>query len=154
MPSPLNIALENLRDSSRELNSLTDQAAELVKRVEDFLNKKCSIGMSTYVEVDADALGAWVLYLAYERVDGRFRIAVDFEYTDDSDEFQTTAWSDCSRHLKLKTMEHLPKLLTEIAENANEEVAQTREKVTSLTDAFDSFLGEDAQRIETAKTSG
>ncbi len=137
-------SIEKLRQSSTRLNEITDRAAETVHRVEVFLNQECKAGISACVrveeEVDPTSGSASYLDLCYCRVHGKYRIAVADKDDGDPDDWCTTPWSDCTRNVKLRTVEKLPDLIKQIVANVEEKIKrvdQISAVVTGLMQSID-----------------
>lgn len=115
MADELSDAVERLRTSAERLNRISDQAAELVRDVERFLEES-RVGVSASVHIsygasDPDAVEAeWEDRLEYRRLDsGKFRIAVSRTYENaPPEEEEVRAWSECTRDQKLESLELLP----------------------------------------------
>lgn len=135
MPDELRKSVETLSRISQRFNKLTDEANEAVRLAEGFLDD-CSLGMSEFVRVseEKDEAGE-TLYtiLRYDRVGGRFRIAVEQGYNPDRRTFKP--WSDWSREIKLKTMPFVPDLLIKIASTLNDRAKDAEQSVKSVVEA-------------------
>src|SRR5258708_32234646 len=76
MTTDLSKQLRELQESTNDLNSLTDKANDIVRRVELFLKEKCRVGGWANVAVpsederEGDPDDAWETYLGYERYKG------------------------------------------------------------------------------------
>ncbi len=147
MTKELQKAFSRLRKVSPKLNAATDEVTEIVNLVEQFLNKECSIGLSVKVFIDANDIDeeyCECTYLAYRRVDGKFRLAVVTTKESDSDEnpdavikeeIEITPWVSATREWKLKSFNKLPSLLTLLAEEAekiNEATNDTAQTVKEI----------------------
>lgn len=134
MPKPvvsLPKAIERLRDSSTLLNRVTDEAANLIKQVEHFLNHECSLGIPASVEIDSR--GTWCEWLEYRRVGPYFRIAVVMGDVEEGPEnFSIKPWSECSRKVKLDSIDKIPELINKISENVDEKLAKSQNTIASL----------------------
>ena len=129
-------AVEAIQEQSAKLNALTDEAGELVRQAEEFLNGRCSVGRPCAVPVrpggdGADGLGT---FLAYRRVGPRFRIAVE-DYAPGV-EPSVKAWGDCARADKLDALAQLPTLLREIAAQLGEDVRGAEASVRAVAGAL------------------
>ena len=128
-------AIDGLRVHSARLNQLTDDAAKVIKQVEDFLNVECSAGVFARVVVsrigssDDEYQNTGARYLAYCRVGPRFRIAVDWAADDNPSEPDPKAWSDCKRDDKLESLEKLPELIAEISKELGDRVKKVEESL-------------------------
>ena len=125
-------SIDAIRKLSPQLNAATDSANELVNRIERFLNDECSVGVPAEVREMRIRREMAIIQgndtresrLCYDRVDGKFRIAVH-RYTckpdreDHGDDLMvedaTVPWASCPRGEKLATFVLLPALLKEIA---------------------------------------
>jgi Lon protease-like protein len=136
----LRVAVESLRTLSPRLNSITDFANDLVREVEEFLNEECSIGISATVSVARTSDGPEGLYLEYRRVGPRFRVAVVLT-DDEGNDISVKPWSDSSRTDKLGTLPFLPKLLTEIAEEAEGQVARAEKAAQTVASTLAALRG-------------
>jgi hypothetical protein len=137
MTVDLSKQLRELQKSTDDLNGLTDKANEVVRRTEAFLTEKCRVGKGAAVEApsvheDNDDPNApmWETYLEYGRYKGDFRILVT--HVVDGDPQETKPWAECSRDLKLKTLDALPKLIGELHKKVREQVADVQAKVDLL----------------------
>ncbi len=144
-------SLDKLHTLSPKLNTATDEASAVVAAVEEFLNN-CSIGLhvsvcvseepseerETYLEDQFTPVHkSFVTWLAYRRLAGTFRIAVEVDrrlysiYGTDADDQWTTefvsarAWSSAPRDVKLQAFPHLPNLLSRLADELGEGVEET-----------------------------
>jgi hypothetical protein len=139
----LNEALLSLRAASQRLNEATDNANSLVRSVEDFLARDCSVGLYATVKVSSagDEEGKYSshVHLTYARISGRYRICIEKEsdFPNDPEKSSLRAWAECSRDDKLDTVSALPRLLMKIseaavrrAEAAEDEVAQAQSVLT------------------------
>jgi hypothetical protein len=125
-------AIQALRTLSPRLNKVTDEANQIVRDVEAFLNEECSIGVTAVVNFqylghpDDGPCGG--LYLEYRRVGGKFRIAI-VESDVDGEDVSVKPWADSPRHEKLDSFKVLPELIREIASKVEESISDT-EKTT------------------------
>jgi len=126
-------ALTRLREIAPKLNKTTDQATEVVRRIEHLLAKEMQIGIQADVRVscknlstDRDIETNETTYLAFQRINGLFRIVVRTEAWQgnvvngdgDSHVIEETPWLECSRGVKLETYPKLPDLLEELTKEA------------------------------------
>jgi hypothetical protein len=141
MTDQLNKSIEHLRTLSPKLNKATDLANAAVAVVEKFLNDECSLGIPARKT-------AWIkegestLDLAYERVNGKFRIAIIEEewipaegHSPDFGEWrhvETRPWAESSRGDKLRTFAALPKLLDAIVTEVEAAIQKTDETVAAV----------------------
>ena len=121
----LSNAVAALRTSSSRLNGLTDDIAQLIGAVEDFLNEECSIGIETSVTMKEgeDPPEYWHDTLEYTRHGNRYRIVVRHYYTFAGDGNDVAKpWAECSRKDKLDSAALLPDLLIAIAKQVDEKI--------------------------------
>jgi hypothetical protein len=133
-------SLRQLRGASDELNALTDRANELVRRTERYLRDECHVGGTHHVHVPSMDVTAetsdgppgpdWATYLGYERYKGEHRIVVS--HLLDADPHEIKPWAECSRDIKLKTLDALPELIQRLLETVNEQIADVRAKLGKL----------------------
>lgn len=155
MTESLSKSIEKIREVATGLNKATDDAQATVALVEKFLSK-CSIGIGAHVQFSDDDLSEEMsrqTYLSYMRVDGSFRIAVNWSLCRENaengiPEFKTmsdeqnpaVAWGSCSRDIKLKSFGSLPELLVKIAEKSidlSQKANETTETVQQILNAVD-----------------
>src|SRR6266566_6292805 len=146
MTDQLKKSIEQLRTMTPKLNAATDEANKTVAAVEKFLNDECSIGISAYVNAWRGDSGS--LRLAFDRIGGKFRIAVvDQKWIDDPQypgngswqDVEVVAWSESPRAWKLRTFPALPALLEKIAseaEDAIKRIDQTQAAVQEIMGAI------------------
>ena len=146
MTEKLNTSIRDLRKLAPKLNQATDKATAAVDRVEKFLNEELSIGLPVKVFVRYEVIEPLDdgraqrknIYLSYDRVDGKFRIAIETRLEtqdnvgvavvdDDSSEHCESihAWVSCPRAVKLAAFERLPGLLSKLTDRAQEATEQT-----------------------------
>jgi hypothetical protein len=136
MAVDLSKQLRELQKSTDYLNGLTDKANEIVRRTESFLKEKCRVGKRAGVPApslhqDDDPDGPeWETYLEYERWKGDFRIVVT--HLVDGNVHETKPWAECSRDVKLKTLDALPNLVGELLKKVKEQVADIQATVDLL----------------------
>jgi hypothetical protein len=140
MADHLSKSLRELRNSTEELNALTDRANDLVRRTERFLSEECRVGgpTSTHVEwMDQSAEGPngeqgpeWSTYLCYKRHKGEHRIMV--EHLLDYDLRESKPWAECSRDVKLETIKALPNLIDELLSKVNDQVSGLQATISQL----------------------
>ena len=155
MTDELRQALQQIREATPKLNKATDEAAQLVKVVDDFLAEQgvglpvqviVESGETTKDEEEAEPYHSETLCLSYKRCgrDGKFHIAVEREFFAwrDCDGYgepdnptvsrDVDSWSLASREDKLKTFAELPELLTEIAKQVTNTVKSTVEATKAV----------------------
>jgi hypothetical protein len=134
MSDDLSMQLRELRKSTDELNVLTDKANDLVRRAEAFLSQECRVGGPVYVFVSSaqsdDDGPVWSTYLGYDRHKGELRIVVSGFLEDELRELKP--WAECSRDLKLETLDALPKVIQELSKKVRKQVADVKAKVELL----------------------
>jgi hypothetical protein len=116
MSDSLRASVERLKQSTAQLNKITDEAAQTVLAMEAFLNKECSVGIEAYVLVASEPLEGGVeesTVLGYQRWQGKFRITVTIGI--DPEQTETKPWAEWNRETKLETVKKLPELLEKIA---------------------------------------
>jgi uncharacterized protein Yka (UPF0111/DUF47 family) len=141
MADPLSDAIEELRRSSARLNEITDKAAETVRRIEDFLNDECSLGIEASVktkEEQDDGL-FYSRLLAYRRYGAKYRIVVEEEDTSCPDPWTIKAWSDCTREVKLETFPWLPELIKKIAAEVDKTIKEAEQVSQTVTQMVQSL---------------
>jgi hypothetical protein len=156
MTKELREKLEALRAGATRVNEATNNAGELVKEVERFLNDTLGLGVPGQTKSvdekrepgDEAAEPTRCYYLAYDRMPGdTFRIhvvarlearGVNAEWTV-LDETQIP-WSSCPRQLKLRAFAALPDLLEVLTSNAKT-LADEAEKAQSAIGELMSALG-------------
>ena len=131
----LNRAMAELRDSTKRLNAITDNANALVRDVEEFLNKECSVGVYASVIVSSTTHEehdvTFYTSLSYARVNGKYRIAIE-NGRDDDPEPAIRAWAECTRDEKLEALAKLPWLILEIAKIMQAATARAEETVSTV----------------------
>jgi len=148
MTERLSTSIREIRDLTPKLNVSTDAAKRVVAAVERFL-EETNVGVPAGIQASDD--GKRVLYLSYERVGDRFRIAVDVYEREPGEAegepamslLESKAWNEASRAEKLATFVKLPELLNQIADTMRshvESVGQTVETVDSILAALETNL--------------
>jgi hypothetical protein len=136
-------AMAELRDSTKRLNAITDEANNVVRDVEEFLNKECGVGVCASVVVSTREIEKHGITLftslSYCRVNGKFRIAVE-NGSDDDPETEAKAWAECTREEKLLTLPKLPVLIQEIASIVSASVESAQRVVTTVTASMAAVL--------------
>ena len=124
----------------------------LVQEVEAFLGDYCKLGISAEVTLSRFDDGrhgcSYVKRLGYIRHDGKFRLGVSDITIEPSGEEVTRSWIpwvNCTREIKLESIQHLVPLFTRIVQVATE-VMQNAEnaskKVRSFLKDFDNIQSE------------
>ena len=162
MTDDLKAAIKSIETTVPNLNKAVDQAGQLVRQVEAFLERQ-KLGVAAEVVVesrnlaeessDGESLDKFKEYLslAYSRVGGKFRIAVVTEKVRDgadlngnlayfTEVIDETPWLNSSRDMRLRTFPKLPdllKVLAESAEASEKSLAETNATVAELLKAFE-----------------
>ncbi len=115
-------SLEILRQLSAQLNETTQHVQQVVSMVEKFLRVECGMGLPCYElaqTLHKHDGSQESLYLAYDRLDGKFRLAVDTLFMTregQTDRAGLLPWTGCSREVQMITYQALPNLLRKMAE--------------------------------------
>ena len=133
-------SLAKLKDRADELNSITDQTADMVKDVEEFLAKECSIGFEISVIFGSTKLGGQK-HLEYRRIGLHYRVAVSIDSQFQANKMESKAWSDCSRALKIESIKHLPALIEAITQKVEDDVSSAEEAAMAVSDVLQSLTG-------------
>jgi hypothetical protein len=147
MGDSLSTAVARLRSSSARLNKLTDDAAELVRSVEDFLNDECSAGIEVFLPNNLSGCSNsfesdFEMNLAFRRVGKRYRIVlVSGTVGEPEEDWVTTPWSECSREIKLRALPHLPALVDQVARAIEDKVKEAETAIRGVTTWADFFNG-------------
>lgn len=123
-PMDLKAAIATIRELAPQLNDATDNANRVVAEVEAFLADECSLGLPVRIAIND------IEWLAYCRVDGKFRIAV-------ATGAELTPFDQCPRGLKLAACAQLPELLKALALEATRHIEGTRETVSAVAAEWD-----------------
>lgn len=145
MNDELSASIEKLRETSTRLNQLTDEANYTVQALERFLSDECSIGVFASVIVKSGGSGseyAGSQYLEYRRVGSKYRIAV--VWGDESQDEAVKPWSDCSRDVKLESVQMLPELLLALSRNVDQQVEAAEKATESVSQVLKTFKGKEA----------
>lgn len=143
MSSSMLSSVEKLRKSVSELNKISNEAANLVASVEQFLNKECSVGIDASVLVSSEPIcddpGApnEDTYIGYHRHLGKYRITVSTCF--DGEPGTSKPWSEWNREVKLETIKKLPELILEIADRVDQHIKNAKaenDKVSELLKAL------------------
>jgi hypothetical protein len=140
MTERLRDQIAQLRAITPRLHAVTDEAARIVQIVETFLGDECKLGLSAHVDFDHfhDQSGAPIFCrrLGYGRIDGQFRLIVSEIDIDSHEEEVTctsrTAWVNCTREMKLRTIEFIPDLFAAIGEKVQSTIRQTEDAVVKV----------------------
>lgn len=140
MSEKLRESLSALRAVAPQLNKATDEAAAVVRAVEQLLGKELSLGISArssefntrIVEIEGSQNEEAVVrsHLAYGRVAGKYRLFVQEEaFHEGSGEPlcrpEEIPWSSAPRETKLGSFAVLPELLASIASEAQRLASET-----------------------------
>ena len=143
MPSLPN-SMQVLRETSNKLNSLTDRAADSIRKVEEFLSNECSIGTPCRVvpkdggDELANSLPDIVVF--YQRHGVKFRIMVDSNRTSSATPIKP--WAECTQEIKLASMRLLPILLTKIASTLRTQIELAEKSLYEI----DTYIGDTRQK--------
>ena len=148
MSKKMKKAVAALREISPKLNDATNSANEVVEQVEKFLNEECSIGLPCWVLADKiesdEGPTTRHLWLGYDRVDGKFRIAVEqlVEHAGRQENLGPQPWASYPRDIKLTTLPKLPKLLDAIADEANRMASKNDVTVAAVQEILGAMRGD------------
>lgn len=138
-PKELREAVESLRSLAPRLNKITDEANEIVRSVEQFLNEECSVGISAHFRYkDFEGTTDGGVFLEYRRVGQKYRIAI-VEADDNYRDTSVKPWADSSRQDKLESFPYLPELLRHIAEKVSEQVQKVEVAARDVVDTLGVF---------------
>jgi len=84
------------------------------------------------------------IYLEYRRIGTKYRIAVVVVSEQEPDQEYARAWSDCSRNLKIESIEKLPDLIDKIIKQVELEVASANEAMQTVNNVLSSLTGKGA----------
>ena len=164
MTESLRESIERIRELAPVLNKATDDAQAIVARLEQFLSEY-RVGVPAKVKVDDMDVSKNISrqrYLSYERVDGKFRIAVTTHLACETDEVNhknninepfvikfmpdpenpPIAWCSCPRDVKLVSFDALPELLRKIAKEAFCTSQQANNTVETVRQILTAVAGE------------
>ena len=133
-------AMAKLKSNADRLNSVSNETADLVREVEDFLSITCSIGFDSAIIFEEGA-NAKKKLLEYRRIGKNYRIAVSIDSLFVSTSMEPKAWSDCSRDLKTESIKHLPALIDAITEKVEEDLANAETAKNAVADVLTSITG-------------
>ncbi len=145
-------SVDALAKLSKQLNRITDEANETVRRVEQFL-EDCSLGLVVSVhcedldEGDEDGLtcSTFLEYRRYPIVGGKFRIVVNMK-DPDSTNIGFRPWSDSDRDTKLGTFAYLPELLMKLVSDAQAKVNENEVKTRSIIETVQDIISPKAKK--------
>lgn len=137
MTDDLSESLRELRNSTKELNALTDKANDRVQRIERFLVQECSVGGEAHVHVksmdkipDIPNAPEWSTYLGFERYGGSHRIVVT--HLLEGDPRETKPWAECKRNIKVQSLEALPELIAKLSDRVRKQVTDLEDTIQRL----------------------
>ncbi|MBB5055786.1 hypothetical protein HDF16_000455 [Granulicella aggregans] len=144
-PSP---ALLRLAESAARLNKVSDQLTTQIEQIDAAL-KRLNLGVATWVTISEieDEDGNWSReQLGYVRIGSRWGVALRSSSGmrgDPGEPDETfSAFADAPRQLRIRAVEHIPKLLDQLSGEAEAMIAKLSPKVdeiSELTLAFQSF---------------
>lgn len=164
MTNDVKKAIESLKAISPRLNQKTDKISELVREIETFLNRECSIGLSAKVEFHSVGISASedaCKSISYCRCGAQYRIAINEEiehyevfeneagehvrWIDNSGEARflhtevtsITPWLECSRELRLESFPRLPDLIEAIVKKAENTINNIERAEGTLNELLD-----------------
>jgi hypothetical protein len=121
------------------LHAVTDEAARIAQLVETFLGEECKLGLGASTDFDQhdDPRDGteFCKRLAYGRIDGEFRLivrAIRIDQSREEDCLSETAWANCTREVKLRSIEHIPDLLAAISKKVQFAIQQTEEATVKV----------------------
>jgi hypothetical protein len=141
MSDDLSGAVERLRSSTMRLNHLCDQAAQIVRDVEQFLEDS-RVGLSASVSIGYGAWSDvadepdWEDRLEYRRLEGgKYRIASVRYYMTTSPPLpdEVRPWSECTRDEKVDSLAILPELVVELAKSAEDRASKAEKAIAAVT---------------------
>lgn len=141
MSERLSDQIAQLRAITPRLHAVTDEAARIVRIVETFLGEECKLGLAAHCDFDEvdDQRGAPIACkrLEYGRIDGQFRliiaeIDIDVEAYEERTYLSRTAWVNCTREMKLRSIEYIPNLLAAINQKVKSTIKQTEEATVKV----------------------
>jgi hypothetical protein len=158
-PSAIESDLKVLAASSNNLNRLTDQLTGYIELVESVLNAlNLGLKASVVVERSSDEDGTWCHYvrLWYDKIDGKWGLAVDEYDENQEDPNPDASWinrkfwafTDAPRALRLKVVPGIPDLIRALVKESERmaaataaTVARAKEIAASLSKSAPSVAG-------------
>ena len=140
MADDLSVAVERLRTSTQRLNAICDAAAQVIRDVEEFL-EAMHVGVPAWVDVkrehfqDGNNHDYSDVKLSYQRHEsGKFRVVVVTcpSWAGDEDDLTVRPWSECSRDQKLESLEKLPELFVELANQVDKRTTKAEQTLTTV----------------------
>jgi hypothetical protein len=153
----LHKSIAKLREISPKLNAATDEVSATTRRVVEFLRDECKIGLPAWQSLGAedygpqDARRCRTSRLLYDRIDGKFDIAVEVSTmevqddgclvtgTDEQELFVTL--TKAPREWKFRGFAAIPGLLEQIAEEAERIINKAQESSSTISSVL-AALGE------------
>jgi hypothetical protein len=136
--------LQSLTTVAQNLNELSDRLTAQVLLIERAVNK-LNLGVRTTVDVDSslidnDDFSALVTRLGYTKVDGKWGFAIhQFVDIDPENTYQTWAFKDAPRDLRLKAVDRIPELMKALVDTSvklgsdiNDKICLTKGLVSAL----------------------
>jgi len=141
----VNLAFQKLAESAAALNAASDQLSKPIADL-DAAIKNLNLGVSCWVRIgswgDEDSSWEGVNQLGYQKIAGRWGIAVSTYTTDGGEPENRESWllGEAPRQLRLKALDHIPELLEALVKETEKttkqiqsKVAQARELAAALT---------------------
>jgi len=124
MSKNVSVSISSIRELTPELNRVTNEASDVVRRIEAFLNDE-GVGIPASVQVPLfsqdEKSDGLIVFLAYDRHGGKYRILIrNCKKSEDNSTENDIVWLSASRDLKLTTFPLIPDLLRKISENIKE----------------------------------
>jgi hypothetical protein len=138
-------SLLRLKNSSAELNTVSDQLTKQIEQLDAAL-KRLNLGVATWVTISEDEDGNCSQeYIGYVRIGSRWGIALrtcSGVRGDPSPGVETfSAFADAPRQLRLRAVEYIPQLLDQLSSDAEAMVAKLSPKVEEITELTRIFQG-------------
>lgn len=136
MSEDITESLARIGEQTARLNQLCDEGAATIRDLEHRL-EKMSVGVPASVVLHAWGNDEYPEYtefelLTYDRIGARFRIGVRSGSADEQTVSEAKPWSDCPRDVKIECLEHLPELVTKIAEEVELRVKAAENAIASV----------------------
>lgn len=138
MTERLRDQIAHLKAITPQLHAVTDDAERLVQLIEKFLGEECKLGLTAHVSFDQHE---WpdgtesCSRLAYGRIDAQYRLMIytaDIDQSGEENHSNRTAWVNCTREVKLDTIQHIRGLLDAIAQRISSTIKRTQESTVML----------------------
>lgn len=146
MSDSISSAMSTLKNSADKLNTITNKAASTVKNIEAFLSSECSIGFNERVLIKKNDFSS--TYLEYRRVGSNFRITVTNSSNTNTiltKKETVKAWSDCSRDIKIESLEKLPDLIIAITKHVEKEITKADVARNTAMQVLNSLKGKEGE---------